>query len=89
MAWRSVAGQLVVAHLCGRLERVRVTDWDPDTGAVRVVWPPHDADGVSARTFAEGRTEIPKDRYLPLDPRGFRAATAGAGTQREPGVPAV
>ncbi|MGA2520208.1 MAG: hypothetical protein ABSG81_05235 [Acidimicrobiales bacterium] len=81
MGWKPVAGQVVVAHLCGRLERVRVTDFDPGTGAVRVVWPPHDADGVSARTFAEVRTEIPRDRYVPLDPRGFRAATADVATE--------
>jgi len=73
--WMPIAGQFVVANMGGRLERLRVTDYNTATGAVRVVWPPHDAVAISVRVFTEGRADVPRGRYAPLDPRAFRALT--------------
>ena len=75
MEWKPIVGQFVVANLGGRLERLRVTDYNTATGAVRVIWPPHDGVGVSVRVFTEGRTDIPRGRYAPVDPQAFRTLT--------------
>ena len=47
MAWKPIAGQVVLARLDGKVRQVLVTAWDSYTGAVRVDWPPENPAVVS------------------------------------------
>ena len=76
MAWQPVSGQVVVAHLDGKVRQVLVTAWNPYTRAVKVSWPPKGTAAVSHHRFPVVRnTEIGEASYEPLDPHAFREAT--------------
>jgi len=78
MPWKPVADQFVVANLGGKVRQLLVTAWNSDTGAVKVDWPPQVPAAASPNRFShQGRTNVDKALYEPLDPEGFSAATTG------------
>jgi len=78
MSWKPIKSQLVMANLDGRVRQVRATEWDPDTGGVKVAWPPQDPRVASYTRFPMVKmTQLDEARYEPLHPDAFRAATKG------------
>ncbi|HXQ62767.1 MAG TPA: hypothetical protein VN796_10560 [Acidimicrobiales bacterium] len=74
MPWKPIAEQLVIATLDGKVRKVVATAWHSDTGAVQVEWPPPSV-AAPQRYSSTRRTTLNLDRYEPLDPEAFSAAT--------------
>jgi hypothetical protein len=75
MPWKPVTGQSVLARLEGRIRELSVTAWNSDNGEIKVAWPLPDRDAALRHRFPN--TKIAEDRYEPLDPDAFTAATRG------------
>ena len=76
MSWKPIKSQLVMANLDGRVRQVRATEWNPETGAVKVAWPPQDPTVGSRTRFSTVKmTQLDAARYEPLHPEAFRSAT--------------
>jgi hypothetical protein len=67
MAWRRLISlQDVDATIDGVHHRVLAAEWDDETGAVKIVWPP----GAAAFASQSRRVVEPED-YEPADHYGF------------------
>ena len=67
MTWRRLTSlQDIDATIDGHHHRVLAAEWDDETGAVKIVWPP------GAAAFAsQSRRVVDLDDYAPTDHYGF------------------
>ena len=78
MSWKPIKSQLVMANLDGRVRQVRATEWNPETGAVKVAWPPQNPRKASHTRFSMVKmTQLDEAWYQPLHPDAFTSATRG------------
>lgn len=76
MAWIRITARLEVrAVIEGKPWRLRVREWNPETRAVRVVWPPTRPLGARAPLIPPA--ELAEGAYHPVHPPRFERLTDG------------